>query len=82
MSTADAIELGTRAIYHATHRDAYSGGFVTGKAKKKKIAWGEVREMKIFVWSIITFRNITRMFQEMIRRSEKEVSRILSETTR
>ncbi len=31
LSTADAIDLGTRAIYHATHRDAYSGGYVTGK---------------------------------------------------
>ena len=29
MGVADAIELGKRAIYHATHRDAYSGGFVT-----------------------------------------------------
>ncbi len=24
----DAIELGRRAIYHATHRDAYSGGII------------------------------------------------------
>ncbi|KAI8058467.1 nucleophile aminohydrolase [Syncephalis plumigaleata] len=28
MSVADAIELGRRSIYHATHRDAYSGGVV------------------------------------------------------
>lgn len=28
LSVADAIELGRRAIYHATHRDAYSGGSV------------------------------------------------------
>ncbi|OMJ15477.1 Proteasome subunit beta type-5, partial [Smittium culicis] len=28
LETADAIELGRRAIYHATHRDAYSGGYV------------------------------------------------------
>ena len=28
MSTEDALELGRRAIYHATHRDAYSGGQV------------------------------------------------------
>ena len=26
MTIAEAIELGKRAIYHATHRDAYSGG--------------------------------------------------------
>lgn len=28
LSDADAAELGRRAIHHATHRDAYSGGFV------------------------------------------------------
>ena len=28
LSAEDAIELGRRAIYHATHRDAYSGGQV------------------------------------------------------
>mmetsp|Transcript_111140 Transcript_111140/g.166451 ORF Transcript_111140/g.166451 Transcript_111140/m.166451 type:complete len:120 (+) Transcript_111140:464-823(+) len=28
MSTEEAIELGKRAIYHATHRDAGSGGVV------------------------------------------------------
>ncbi|RKP08000.1 hypothetical protein THASP1DRAFT_16255 [Thamnocephalis sphaerospora] len=28
MSTTDAVELGRRSIYHATHRDAYSGGIV------------------------------------------------------
>jgi len=26
----EAIELGRRAIYHATHRDAYSGGTING----------------------------------------------------
>lgn len=31
MSKHDAIELGKRAIYHATHRDAYSGGKINGK---------------------------------------------------
>ncbi|KAJ1988966.1 Proteasome subunit beta type-5 [Dimargaris cristalligena] len=28
MNKADAIDLGKRSIYHATHRDAYSGGYV------------------------------------------------------
>ena len=28
MSVEEARELGKRAIYHATHRDAYSGGVV------------------------------------------------------
>jgi 20S proteasome alpha/beta subunit len=26
----EALELGKRAIYHATHRDAYSGGVING----------------------------------------------------
>ena len=26
----EAIELGKRSIYHATHRDAYSGGVING----------------------------------------------------
>lgn len=26
----EAYDLGRRAIYHATHRDAYSGGLVSG----------------------------------------------------
>lgn len=30
MSVEQAIELGKRAIYHATHRDAYSGGVING----------------------------------------------------
>ena len=28
LSVDEARELGKRAIYHATHRDAYSGGVV------------------------------------------------------
>lgn len=31
MSVDDAIELGKRAIMHAVHRDAYSGGINNGK---------------------------------------------------
>ena len=31
MSVAEAYDLGERAIYHATHRDAYSGGVVNCK---------------------------------------------------
>ena len=31
MSVEDAIELGQRSIYHATFRDAVSGGTVSGK---------------------------------------------------
>ena len=31
MSVEEGLELGKRAIYHATHRDAYSGGYVNCK---------------------------------------------------
>ena len=30
MTVEQANDLGQRAIYHATHRDAYSGGVVNG----------------------------------------------------
>ena len=30
MTVEEAIELGKRAILHATHRDAYSGGINNG----------------------------------------------------
>ena len=31
LSVNDAIDLARRSIYHATFRDAYSGGSVNGK---------------------------------------------------
>ena len=31
LTVEEAVELGKRAIYHATHRDAYSGGFINGE---------------------------------------------------
>lgn len=31
LTPEEAYDLGTRAIYHATHRDAYSGGVVNCK---------------------------------------------------
>ncbi len=31
LTVPEAIELGKRAILHATHRDAYSGGMNNGK---------------------------------------------------
>jgi len=33
MSTADAIDLGRRAIVHAAHRDAASGNIVRSKTE-------------------------------------------------
>lgn len=32
LTEEEAQKLGQRAIFHATHRDAYSGGIVRGKA--------------------------------------------------
>lgn len=34
LTVEEAIELGKRAIVHATHRDAYSGGINNGKDDK------------------------------------------------
>lgn len=47
MSVEEARELGRRAIYHATHRDAYSGGTVNRKSHSSSSSsssegWGEV----------------------------------------
>jgi len=38
MKDEDAYELGRRAIYHATYRDAYSGGYIRGKWFKSLIS--------------------------------------------
>jgi hypothetical protein len=35
MSVDDAIELGRRAIYHATFRDCASGGTVSGELGRR-----------------------------------------------
>ena len=49
LSVKDALELGQRAIYHATHRDAYSGGNVNLYHMKESgwehIAWKDVAEL-------------------------------------
>ena len=37
LSIEEAYELGKRSIYHATHRDAYSGGVVNCKLFKASI---------------------------------------------
>lgn len=34
MTDEEAFDLGRRAIFHATHRDAYSGGIVRGMLDK------------------------------------------------
>lgn len=37
LSIDEAVDLGQRAIYHATHRDAYSGGTVLGLLIRKRL---------------------------------------------
>jgi len=36
LTDEQAYELGRRSIYHATHRDAYSGGIIRGQLYYKK----------------------------------------------
>ncbi|XP_013405272.1 proteasome subunit beta type-5 [Lingula anatina] len=43
LSVKDAYELGERAIYHATHRDAYSGG-VVNMYHMKETGWIKVSQ--------------------------------------
>jgi len=49
LSVEDALELGQRAIYHATYRDAYSGGHINLYLMKETgwehIAWRDVTEL-------------------------------------
>jgi 20S proteasome subunit beta 5 len=49
MSDEDAFDLGRRAIYHATHRDAYSGGivrvYVVKESGWKKISEDDAKEL-------------------------------------
>merc|ERR1712188_260389 len=46
MTVEEAIDLGQRAIYHATHRDAYSGGtnnvYLVKESGWKKMFSGDV----------------------------------------
>lgn len=43
MSVDEARELGKRAIYHATHRDAYSGGVVNCKLEHRNTGYNYER---------------------------------------
>jgi len=49
LSVEDALELGQRAIYHATYRDAYSGGHINLYLMKETgwehIAWTDVTKL-------------------------------------
>jgi 20S proteasome subunit beta 5 len=54
MSIEEAIDLGRRAIYHATFRDAYSGGVVNLYHVQEngwvKISQDDVTELHYKVW--------------------------------
>jgi 20S proteasome alpha/beta subunit len=51
LSVEDAIELGRRSIYHATHRDAYSGGVVNGMSSFGFCcSFGSVLGFGFWVW--------------------------------
>ena len=47
MAVEDAIELGRRAIYHATFRDAVSGGTVSGESAPAKVLTAVLRSSAI-----------------------------------
>ena len=46
LSEEEARELGKRAIYHATHRDAYSGG-VVNLYHMKQTGWVKVSQTDV-----------------------------------
>ncbi|KAJ3398530.1 Proteasome subunit beta type-8, partial [Chytridiales sp. JEL 0842] len=47
LSVAEAIDLGRRAIYHATFRDAYSGGYVS-VYHVKETGWEFISRTDVF----------------------------------
>lgn len=48
MSVEDAIDLGTKSIYHATHRDAMSGGIINCYHVKKE-GWTKISSQDMMV---------------------------------
>ncbi len=71
MSVEEARELGRRAIYHATHRDAYSGGTVNRKSHSSSSSsssegWGGVG----WVWSNKRFQS--RLEEEVTSTQKKD----------
>ena len=57
MSVEDAIDLGRRSIYHATHRDAGSGGFING-THSNFVVWDEGRSRTFAAQCQLGFRDI------------------------
>lgn len=54
LTAEEAIELGRRAIYHATHRDAYSGGVINVYHVQEQ-GWVKVRSSRLPIFDPSTF---------------------------
>lgn len=48
MSAEEAIALGQRSIFHATHRDAYSGGYINVYHIKPEVGWTHISRTDCF----------------------------------
>ncbi len=46
LTEAEAVDLGSRAIWHATHRDAYSGG-INNLYIVKQDGWQRIHSMDV-----------------------------------
>ncbi len=57
LSDTEAYELGRKAIYHATHRDAMSGGMV--RSKHRKLFYSQPRSSRLMRVCITRFKFIT-----------------------
>lgn len=62
LSVAEAIDLGRRAIYHATFRDSYSGGVVN----RKNILSHLVYHVKENGWEFISQDDVTELHYKVI----------------
>ena len=71
MSVEEALELGKRAIYHATHRDAFSGGSINCKYKNvfKSLRYNVYKcimliKMVGLITEILMFLNFIMIFKK------------------
>lgn len=76
LTIPEAIELGKRAILHATHRDAYSGGINNGKIIFPNLSYFFPHVLLPSVYSVPSARD--RMAKNMVNRYTRNVLRILS----
>ena len=59
LSVADAIDLGRRSIYHATFRDAYSGGVVNGMCVPKGLIFSLFHRFPLLSPLLVTPHKLT-----------------------